>query len=357
MGLMWVKGVVDSDDLPLNVNREQLQQNKILKVISKKLTRKVLEMLKKLSKGDGDDEEDEEEEEGEAAEKDEKKSEEKTTFEKFYDEFKMFLLLGCHEDDANRSKLAKLLRFVSSYTESQSTKKLTSLEDYVGRMQDEQPAIYYMSGEKVKDMEREASLEIFKKKGLEVLYLDEPYAELCFSKIFDFEGEKNVAKAGVPINKVEVSRRLVDSPAVVVGTEYGQSARQERMQSVQDQDPTFFSQNQKVLEINATHPVIHDLLQKVKADPEDAAIAEIANLVAQAAVLQSNYDLEDPDILVSSVYDLVSLQYGLDPNAEVEPITPEVPENKEDVKDEDDADDDEETGDDDDDTPGEKAEL
>merc|ERR1712025_840412 len=235
--------------------------------------------------------------------------------------------------------------------------------DYVGRMQDEQPAIYYMSGEKVKEMEREASLEIFKKKGLEVLYLDEPYAELCFSKIFDFEGvklrsvqkagdlrinwekdegeryknlvtmykpltkwwEKNVAKAGVPINKVEVSRRLVDSPAVVVGTEYGQSARQERMQTVQDQDPTFFSQNQKVLEINANHPVIHDLLQKVKADPEDATIAETANLVAQAAVLQSNYDLEDPDILVSSVYELVSLQYGLDPNAEVEPITPGSP--------------------------------
>merc|ERR1711937_768088 len=148
------------------------------------------------------------------------------------------------------------------------------------------------SGEKVKEMEREASLEVFKKKGLEVLYLDEPYAELCFSKIFDFEGvklrsvqkagdlrvnwEKNVAKAGVPINKVEVSRRLVDSPAVVVVTRFGQSARQERMQSVQDQDSTFFSQNQKVLEINANHPVIHDLLQKVKADPEDAAIAEIA---------------------------------------------------------------------------------
>merc|ERR1719181_2653103 len=161
--LMWVKGVVDSDDLPLNVNREQLQQNKILKVISKKLTRKVLEMLKKLSKGDGDEDEEEDEEDGEAAEKGEDgKTEEKTTFEKFYDEFKMFLLLGCHEDDANRSKLAKLLRFVSSYTESQSTKKLTSLEDYVGRMQDEQPAIYYMSGEKVKDMERESSLEIFK---------------------------------------------------------------------------------------------------------------------------------------------------------------------------------------------------
>merc|ERR1719299_209587 len=351
-------------------------------------------MLKKLSKGDGDDED--EDEDGEAAEKaDEGKSEEKTTFEKFYEEFKMFLLLGCHEDDANRSKLAKLLRFVSSYTEAQSAKKLTSLEDYVGRMQDEQPAIYYMSGEKVKEMEREASLEIFKKKGLEVLYLDEPYAELCFSKIFDFEGvklrsvqkagdlrinwdkdegeryknlvtmykpltkwwEKNIAKAGAPINKVEISRRLVDSPAVVVGTEYGQSARQERMQSVQDQDPTFFSQNQKVLEINANHPVIYDLLQKVKADAEDASIAETANLVAQAAVLQSNYDLEDPDILVTSVYDLVSLQYGLDPHAEVEPITPEVPPKKEESKDDDLDDDEEETGDDDAGEKAEKAEL
>merc|ERR1719405_95624 len=116
--LMWVKGVVDSDDLPLNVNREQLQQNKILKVISKKLTRKVLEMLKKLSKTEGDEEDDEEEEE-------EKASTEKTTFEKFYEEFKQFLLVGCFEDDANRSKLAKLLRFVSSYTEKQDGKKKT----------------------------------------------------------------------------------------------------------------------------------------------------------------------------------------------------------------------------------------
>merc|ERR1719231_1449688 len=350
-------------------------------------------MLKKLSKGEKEDEEEEDDEEKEKDEEDEKASTEKTTFDKFYEEFKQFLLVGCYEDDANRSKLAKLLRFVSSWTEKQDGKKKTSLEEYVARMQEEQPAIYYMTGEKLAEMEREAALEVFKQKELEVLYLDEPYAELCFSKIFDFEGvkmrsvqkagdlrvnwkteetdryndlkkmykpltkwwEKNIAKAGVPINKVEVSRRLVDSPAVVLATEYGMSARQERMQSVQDQDPTFFSQNQKVLEINANHPVIYDLLQKVKADPEDASIAEIANLVAQAAVLQSNYDLEDPDILVSSVYDLVSLQYGLDPNAEVEPITPEVPPKKEESKDDDlDDDDDEETGDDD---AGEKAEL
>jgi heat shock protein beta len=385
--LMWVKGVVDSDDLPLNVNREQLQQNKILKVISKKLTRKVLEMLKKLSKSEGDEDDEEEEEEEKGLEA----SDEKTTYEKFYDEFKMFLLLGCHEDDANRSKLAKLLRFISTYTESQDVKKLTSLEDYVGRMQDEQPAIYYMSGEKVKEMEREASLEVFKKRGLEVLLLDEPHAEMCFSKIFDFEGvklrsiqkagdlrinwekdeteryknlvtmykpltkwwEKNTDKAGVSISKVEVSRRLTSSPAVVVSTEYGQSARQERMASVQDQDPNFFNTEQKVLEINADHPVIFDLLKKVKANADDPSIALTAGLVAQAAVLQSNFDLQDPEILVNSVYDLVSLQYGLDPKAEVVPITPEVPETPKDDLDDDEDDDEEETPDE----SGEKAEL
>merc|ERR1712167_463072 len=328
---------------------------------------------------------DEDEEDGEAAEKAEDgKTEEKTTFEKFYDEFKMFLLLGCHEDDANRSKLAKLLRFVSSYTEAQSVKKLTSLEDYVGRMQDEQPAIYYMSGEKVKEMEREASLEVFKKKGLEVLYLDEPYAELCFSKIFDFEGvkmrsvqkagdlrinwkteetdryndlkkmykpltkwwEKNIAKAGVPINKVEVSRRLVDSPAVVLATEYGMSARQERINKVQDQDPTYFSEQQKVLEINANHPTIYDMLQKVQADESDESLLDTANLVAQTAVLASNYDLEDPEILVQSVYDLVALEHNLDPKADVTPVEIELPEEPAKVEDDDDEDDEEDGADD-----------
>jgi molecular chaperone HtpG len=226
-----------------------------------------------------------------------------------------------------------------------------------------------------------------------VLYLDEPHAEMCFSKIFDFEGvklrsiqkagdlrinwdkeegeryknlvtmykpltkwwEKKLDNAGLPMNKVEVSRRLVQSPAVVIGTEYGQSARQERMSSVQDQDPTHYMLEQKVLEINADHPVIFDLLNKVKANADDPEIESTANLVAQAAVLQSNFDLKDPQLLVNSVYELVSLQYGLDPKAEVTPITPEVPPPKPSLEDLDDDDDDDD--DDEDETPKEKAEL
>merc|ERR1719473_376951 len=379
--LMWVRGVVDSDDLPLNVNREQLQQNKILKVISKKLTRKVLEMLKKLAKDEKEDDEDEEEEE---EEEEKAPSAEKTTFEKFYEEFKSFLLMGCHEDDANRSKISKLLRFVSSWTEQQEHKKQTSLEDYVARMQEEQPAIYYMTGDKVKEMQAEVSLEIFKKKELEVLLLDDPYAEQCVSKISDFEGvklrsvqkagdlrinwakdesqrykdfttmykpltkwwEKHTKNAGVQISKVEVSRRLVDSPAVVVSTEFGFSARQERLNKVNDQQGEAFGTSGKVLELNPDHPVIYEMLQKVKADEDDESLVDTANLVAQAAVLQSGFDLEDPAILVNSVYDLVTTKHGLDPKAEVTPVEVVVPE--EPVEAVDDVDDDEEEGVDDD---------
>jgi len=389
--LMWVKGVVDSDDLPLNVNREQLQQSKILKVISKKLTRKVLEMLKKIAKGDTEDEDEDEEDEDEEDKAD--KSTEKTGYEKFYDEFKSYLLMGCYEDDANRSKLAKLLRFASSWTNEQEGKKLTSLEEYVNRMQDEQPAIYFMTGEKIKEMKREAALEVYTKRKLEVLYLDDPHAEMCVSKIFDFEGvklrsiqksgdtrinwskeegerykdlvtmykpltkwwEAHAKQSGVEINKVELSRRLVDAPAVVVATEYGQSARAERMNKVQDSDQSVFQQNAKVLEINPDHPVIHDLLQKVKADPEDESCQDTANLVAQAAVLQSAFELEDPEILVNSIYELVSSKHGLDPKAETTPVEVVLPEEPAaDVEDDDEVDDelDEEDG-----ADGDKAEL
>merc|ERR550514_1521669 len=232
-------------------------------------------------------EENEEEEEEEDDDEEKAPSTEKTVFEKFYDEFKNFLLMGCHEDDANRSKISKLLRFLSTWTEKQEGKKATSLEDYVSRMQEEQPAIYYMTGDKLKEMDREVALEIFKKKELEVLLLDDPYAEQCVSKISDFEGvklrsvqkagdlrinwskdeaqrykdfttmykpltkwwEKNSKNAGVQITKVEISRRLVDSPAVVVSTEFGFSARQERLNKVNDQQgDQAFGTSGKVLE-------------------------------------------------------------------------------------------------------------
>merc|ERR1712183_1016588 len=158
--LNFVRGVVDSDDLPLNVSREQLQQNKIMKVISKKLVRKVLELMKKLAKeGDGDEEDedeekDEEKADGEKKEEKKDKKDEESTWLKFWKEFNKNLKMGCYEDDSNRSKLSKLLLFISTKSEG----KEINLDKYLDRMQESQESIYYMSGESLEVMQKAPAL-------------------------------------------------------------------------------------------------------------------------------------------------------------------------------------------------------
>merc|ERR1712188_354097 len=196
--LNFVRGVVDSDDLPLNVSREQLQQNKIMKVISKKLVRKVLELMKKLAKEEdsGDDEDEEKDDEEEKEEKEEKKDEEKkdksdeeSSWAKFYKEFNKNPKMGCYEDDSNRSKLSKLLRFTTTKSEG----KDISLDKYLDRMQESQESIYYMSGDSLDTMKKAPSLQIFLKKDLEVLMLDDHLDEPCLQKLADYEGKKFVS--------------------------------------------------------------------------------------------------------------------------------------------------------------------
>merc|ERR1712160_150634 len=188
--LSFVRGVVDSDDLPLNVSREQLQQNKIMKVISKKLVRKVLELMKKLAKDEesGDDEE-KDEEEKEAKEEDEEKKDKKDeegTWSKFWKEFNKNLKMGCYEDDSNRSKLSKLLLFTTTKSEG----KDINLDKYLDRMQESQESIYYMSGDSLDVMAKAPALQIFKKKDLEVLMLSDHLDEPCIQKLADYEGKK-----------------------------------------------------------------------------------------------------------------------------------------------------------------------
>merc|ERR1711866_43137 len=205
--LNFVRGVVDSDDLPLNVSREQLQQNKIMKVISKKLVRKVLELMKKLAKeGDGDDEDeekDDEEEKEETEEKEEKKDkkEEETTWQKFWKEFNKNLKMGCYEDDSNRSKISKLLLFTSTKSEG----KEINLDKYLDRMQESQESIYYMSGESFDVMQKAPALQIFKKKDIEVLMLTDHLDEPCIQKLADYEGKKfvSIQKADVKLDETE----------------------------------------------------------------------------------------------------------------------------------------------------------
>merc|ERR1719310_1647252 len=170
--LNFIRGVVDSDDLPLNVSREQLQQNKIMKVITKKLVRKVLELLKKLAKDEGDDEEDDEEDKEEG---------EETPYEKFYKEFGKNLKMGCYEDDSNRSKISKLLRFATT----KSGEREVSLDKYLDGMPEKQDSIYYVSGESRETMEKLPNMQMFKKKNIEVLMLTNPLDEPCIQKLAD----------------------------------------------------------------------------------------------------------------------------------------------------------------------------
>merc|ERR1712217_90205 len=378
--LNFVRGVVDSDDLPLNVSREQLQQNKIMKVISKKLVRKVLELMKKLAKEEdsGDDDEDEEKEDGdekeekEEAEEKKDKSDEEGQWSKFWKEFNKNLKMGCYEDDSNRSKLSKLLRFRTTKSED----KEISLDKYLDRMQESQESIYYMSGDSIETMKKAPSLQIFKKKDLEVLMLSDHLDEPCLQKLADYEGKKFVSiqkadvkldeteaekkkfskikdlykpltdwwkdkltdltekgamkDAGVKIEKVEVSKRLTESPVVVVTSQFGYSAQQEKVmkaQAFQNKDQPSMMSGRKTLEINPNHPVVADLLAKVKANKEDAAALDSAQVLFQTAILESGYEIADPSALVNRVYRLMSKELGVDPDAPLKEV--EVPEDEE----------------------------
>merc|ERR1712166_239436 len=380
--LNFVKGVVDSDDLPLNVSREALQQSKIMKVISKKLVRKILELMKKLAKEDdsSDEDEDEEkedsEEEGEEKEKKDEekkdKKDEESGWGKFYKEFAKNLKMGCYEDDSNRSKLSKLLRFQTSKSEG----KDISLDKYLDRMAESQESIYYMSGESLDIMAKAPAMQIFKKKDLEVLMLSDHLDEPCIQKLADYEGKKFVSiqkadvkmdeseedkkrfsklkdmykpltdwwkdtlteltekgamkDAGVKIEKVEISKRPTDSPVVVVTSQFGYSAQQEKImkaQAFQNKDQLSMMSGRKTLEINPNHPVVVDLLSKVKADKEDKAAVDSAAVLFQTALIESGYEIADPSALVKRVYRLMSKELGVDPDAPLKEV--EIPDEEE----------------------------
>merc|ERR1712066_929754 len=398
--LNFVRGVVDSDDLPLNVSREQLQQNKIMKVISKKLVRKVLELMKKLAKEeDGDDDEDEEKAEDKDKEEKKDKKDEESTWLKFWKEFNKNLKMGCYEDDSNRSKLSKLLLFISTKSEG----KEINLDKYLDRMQESQESIYYMSGESLDVMQKAPALQIFKKKDIEVLMLADHLDEPCIQKLADYEGKKFVSiqkadvkldeteeekkrfsklkdmykpltdwwkekltdltekgamkDAGVKIEKVELSKRLTDSPVVVVTSQFGYSAQQEKKtksQAFQNKDQLSMMSGRKTLEINPNHPVVADLLAKVKVSKDDKAAADTAAVLFQTALIESGYEIADPSALVNRVYRLMSKELGVDPDAPLKEV--EVPEEEE-AEEEEEEDDREEDADEEKDGDEEKTEL
>merc|ERR1712113_396437 len=313
----------------------------------------------------------------EAEEKKDKKDEE-STWAKFYKEFNKNLKMGCYEDDSNRSKISKLLRFRSTKSED----KDISLDKYLDRMAESQESIYYMSGESLDVMQKSPALQMFKKKDLEVLMLSDHLDEPCIQKLADYEGKKFVSiqkadvkldeteeekkrftklkdmykpladwwkekltdltekgamkAAGVKIEKVEVSKRLTDSPVVVVTSQFGYSAQQEKVmkaQAFQNKDHLSMMSGRKTLEINPKHPVVADMLTKIKADKEDKAALDTAQVLFQTALIESGYDIADPSALVNRVYRLMSKELGVDPDAPLKEV--EVPEEEEEAEEED----------------------
>jgi heat shock protein beta len=193
--LNFLRGVVDSDDLPLNVSRETLQQHKVLKVMGKKLVRKALEMLRKLATAKQDKEDEEDDEDSEDKDEDEDDGGDEDPYLKFWEAFVKNIKLGIIEDAPNRSKLQKLLRFKSN----KSGESFVSLEEYVERMPEWQKNIYYISGESVEAVENSPFLEKLKKKDLEVLYLVDPIDEYAIQHVTEYDGKKlqSVSKEGL----------------------------------------------------------------------------------------------------------------------------------------------------------------
>merc|ERR1719400_1627601 len=296
--LNFVKGVVDSEDLPLNISREMLQQNKILKVIRKNLVKKVMELIEELS-------------------------EDKGNFKKFYEQFSKNLKLGIHEDSTNRKKLAGCLR----YSTSASGDDQSSLTDYVSRMKENQKDIYYITGESKEVVAASAFVERLKKRGLEVVYMTEPIDEYVVQQMKEFDGKNlvSVTKEGLElpedeeekkkIEKVVVSNRLVNSPCCIVTSQYGWTANMERImkaQALRDTSTMGYMAAKKHLEINPDHSIIANLKGKAEADKNDKSVKDLVHLLFETSLLSSGFSLEDPAIHAQRIHRMIKLGLGID---------------------------------------------
>merc|ERR1719193_1211497 len=311
--LNFVKGVVDSEDLPLNISREMLQQNKILKVIRKNLVKKVLELIEEVA-------------------------EDKDNFKKFYEQFSKNLKLGIHEDSTNRKKIAGYLRY---YT-SASGDEQASLTDYVSRMKENQKDIYYITGESKEVVAASAFVERLKKRGFEVVYMTEPIDEYVVQQLKEFDGKNlvSVTKEGLElpedeedkekfeplckvmkdildkkVEKVVVSSRLVTSPCCIVTSQYGWTANMERImkaQALRDTSTMGYMAAKKHLEINPDHAIVENLRQRAEADKNDKSVKDLVMLLFETALLSSGFALEEPAVHAQRIHRMIKLGLGID---------------------------------------------
>jgi heat shock protein 90kDa beta len=366
--LNFIRGVVDSDDLPLNVSRETLQQHKILKVMGKKLVRKALEMLRKLaSGGKSEDEESEDSSEGDEDSKEVKEvDDESNPYVKFWEEFGKSIKMGIVEDAANRSKLAKLLRYKTSTSED----KYRSLEDYVADMPEWQSDIYFISGESIEAVKKSPFMEMANRKKVEVLFLIDPVDEYAFQYMGEFDGHKlqSLTKEGAKftdgdedlikkrtkayketfkpltkflkdlfagkVAKVVVSQRVESSPSVIVTSQYGNSANMERIMRAQtfaNPDSTKSMSATKTLEINPRHPIIVELNKLAVDAPTAQSTKDLAYLLYDTALLASGFQQDDIESYSERMYRTIASNLKLDSLDLAEEIEVEDEEEEEDA--------------------------
>jgi len=324
--LSFVKGVVDSEDLPLNISRETLQQNKILKVINKNLVKKSIEMFNEIAENE-------------------------ENYKKFYEQFSKNLKLGVHEDNKNRKKLAELLR----YSSTKSGADMVSLKEYINRMKDKQEVIYYITGENKNTLQNSPFLEALKKRDLEVLFMCDAIDEHAIQQLKEYEGKKmmDVSKEGLDLSlsedekkkteeekktfealckkmkeilgesveEVIVGERMVNSPASLVTTEYGWSANMQRIMKAQvlrDSQMSSFMMGKKKMELNASHPIMVELKKKFLENENDRTIKDLVWLIYDTAALTSGFSLQDPVTFASRIHKMIKLGLSIEDDVETD---------------------------------------
>ncbi|KAM4110542.1 hypothetical protein ACJW30_03G201100 [Castanea mollissima] len=316
--LSFVKGVVDSDDLPLNVSREILQESRIVRIMRKRLVRKTFDMIQDISE-----------------------SENKEDYKKFWENFGRLIKLGCIEDSGNHKRITPLLRF---YT-SKSEEELKSLDDYVENMGENQKAIYYLATDSLKSAKTAPFLEKLLQKDIEVLYLVEPIDEVAIQNLQTYKEKKFVdiskedlelgdedevkeretkqeynllcdwikQQLGDKIAKVQVSKRLSSSPCVLVSGKFGWSANMERLMKAQalgDTSSLEFMRGRRILEINPDHPIVKDLKAACKNEPDSTDAKRAVELLYDTALISSGFSPDSPAELGNKIYEMMEMALG-----------------------------------------------